>query len=186
MKLGFICEGHTEKAIIDSINFQQFLKDRSYTWVPDIINAEGNGQLLPTNLPQFTQRLTSQGAEKIIILTDLDKDACVTVTKQRISAPADHLVFVSVKAIEAWFLADDVSMSIICSTEEFHFEHPENEVNPFETIRQLLLTHTGRSLPFKTKLAKRVLENDFSVLRAAAHPNCPSAKYFIDKLKALK
>ena len=184
MKLGFICEGKTEKKIVESPNFQQFLTGIGHTCVEDVIDAGGNDNLLPKYLPQFTQRLIAKGAEKIIVLTDLDEDACITVTKQRIAAPQDHLVIISVKKVEAWFLADDVCMSAICKT-NIHFDLPENEAVPFETIKQLLIQHIGRGVGDKILLAAKMLNNNFSILSAAAHANCMSAKYFVDKLRLL-
>jgi hypothetical protein len=184
MKVGFICEGKTEKKIVESDNFQQFLKSIGIECISDIIDAEGNGNLLPKHLPQYSQILISKGAEKIIILTDLDADACITLTKERINAPGNHLVIVSVKMIEAWFLADDVCMSAICG-QPIHFNLPENEDEPFEIIKQELIRCTTRGVGDKILLAAKMLRNNFSVINAAAHPNCSSAKYFVEKLKTL-
>jgi len=184
MKLGFICEGKTEKKIVESTNFQQFVTSIGHSCIPDIIDAKGNGNLLPESLSEFTNILLSKGAEKIVVLTDLDEDACITITKQRISAPQSHIVIISVKKIEAWFLADDTCMSKICKI-QIHFEKPEQEHTPFETIKSLLLQHTNRGVSDKILLAAKVMHNDFSILQAAAHPNCHSAKYLVDRLRNL-
>jgi len=184
MKLGFICEGKTEKKIVESPNFQQFLTSIGHTCVEDIIDAKGNGNLLPEHLAEFTEVLLAKGAERIVVLTDLDEDACITLTKQRINAPQSHVVIISVKKVEAWFLADDVCMSTICKT-PIHFEQPEQEQNPFQTIKSLLIQHTTKGIGDKILLAARVIFNDFSILRAAAHPNCLSAKYLVNKLTTL-
>jgi hypothetical protein len=37
----------------------------------------------------------------------------------------------------------------------------------------------------KPRLAKKMLEKDFSIQNAASHPNCPSAKYFLTKLQSI-
>jgi hypothetical protein len=184
MKVGFICEGKTERKIVESDNFQQILNGLGIECVFPVIDAEGNGNLLPEYLPEYSELLHTNGAERIVVLTDLDADACITFTKQRINAPANHFVIVSKKQIESWFLADDVCMSAICG-QSIHFELPENEPAPFETIRQIFLTHTGRGVGDKILLAAKMLRNNFSVLNAAAHPNCKSAKYFVEKLKSL-
>jgi len=180
-KVGFICEGRTEKMIVESPDFQQFLKSAGIDCIPDIIDAGGNGNLLPKNLPAFTNRLIAKGAEKIVILTDLDSNVCITFTKQRINAPNDHIVIVAVKQVESWFLADSECMSALCKT-KVHFSEPEVPEYPFEEIRKLLLKHTGRGASDKLLLAAACLRNNFSVTKAAQHPNCNSAKYFIDKL----
>lgn len=185
MRLGFICEGKTERKIIESVDFQNFLSNISHTCVSDVIDAEGNGNLLPKNLVPFVERLISKGAEKIIILTDLDKDVCITATKQRVKAAKDHIVIVAVKQIEAWFLSDDICMSSVCRT-EFHFDNPEQENDPYETIRRILIQRTNRGIPSKNLLAERMLKNNFSIANAAKHPNCNSAKYLMRRLTELK
>jgi hypothetical protein len=50
IKVGFICEGKTERAIIGSAAFQQFLKGLNIDCIADIIDAGGNGNLLHKNL----------------------------------------------------------------------------------------------------------------------------------------
>jgi hypothetical protein len=184
MKVGFICEGKTEKAIVQSVDFQQFLRSMNLDCVPDIIDAGGNGNLLPKNLPAFTNRLIAKGAEKIFILTDLDDNICITLTKQRIDAPKAHVVIVAVKQVEAWFLADSDCMSALCKT-RVHFPNPETLDSPFEEIRNLLLKHTGRGSSDKLLLAAACLRNNFSIAKAAEHPNCNSAKYLIGKLRTI-
>jgi len=183
-KVGFICEGRTEKMIVESPDFQQFLKSAGIACIPDIIDAGGNGNLLPKYLSAFTNRLIAKGAERIIILTDLDKDVCITLTKQRISAPDNHVVIVAVKQVEAWFLADSYCMSALCKT-RVNVPDPEAVINPFDEIRSLLLKHTGRGSSDKLLLAAACMRNGFSMTKAANHTNCNSAKYFIEKLETL-
>lgn len=183
MKLGFICEGKTEKKIIESQDFQQILRALSLECVEDIVDAKGNGNLLPHNLFEESQRLLSKGADRVIIITDLDEDACITSTKQRIAAPNNHIIIIAVKAIEAWFLADSAFMTWICET-EISIEEPESFLNPFQYLRGLLLEKTGKGIQ-KIVLARRAANNNFSIRNAAAHPACPSAKYFLDKLEEL-
>lgn len=185
MKVGFICEGKTEKKIVASDNFQNFLKSIHIECVENVIDAKGNGNLLPKFLPAFVNTLSDAGAEKICIITDLDMDACITITKDRIDTPRNYITVVSVKQIEAWFLADSACMSIILGQENFRFESPENEDDPFERIKQLLIQYTSRGVSDKILLAAKMLNNNFSVLNAAAHPNCNSAKYLVAKLKSL-
>lgn len=45
--------------------------------------------------------------------------------------------------------------------------------------------NNGRGVGDKKILARHILRNDFSFEAAASHPNCTSAKYFIDKLKSI-
>ncbi|HEV2480609.1 MAG TPA: hypothetical protein VGS79_13125 [Puia sp.] len=187
IKVGFICEGYTERILLESTSFRQLLT--SFNIEPlRVINAEGCENLLPHNIQPYTLILENLGAQHIIIVTDLDDDSCVTETKNRISARKQDIVIVAVKKIEAWFLACNVSMSHLIQKPQFKFNKPEEEKEPFDTINQLLIVNTGRGVgrrSGKIKLAYRMLEVGFDVINAAAHPNCPSAAYFLRKLKEI-
>ena len=45
VKVGFICEGATEKIIVESVNFKNFLKENNLEFIR-AIDANGNGNLL--------------------------------------------------------------------------------------------------------------------------------------------
>lgn len=187
IKVGFICEGHTERILLESGSFKDLLTSLNIDLL-QVINAEGCDNLLPHNIKPYTAILEGQGANFIIIVTDLDDDACITETKNRISARKQDIVIVAVKKIEAWFLACSVTMSYLIQTPQFKFGKPEEETEPFDTINQLLIDNTGRGLgkrSGKIKLAYRMLGLGFNVANAAAHPNCPSATYFLRKLQEI-
>ena len=90
------------------------------------------------------------------------------------------------KKIEAWFLACSPALSKLLEQDSFVFSQPESENNPFETINQLLVRQLGRGICKKTagkiKLANKMSEAGFELSLAAAHTNCPSAAYFLQKL----
>lgn len=71
----------------------------------------------------------------------------------------------------------------------FKCTNPEEEQEPFETINDLLIAHSGRGIGKKTagkkKLINRLLENGLELADAAAHGSCPSAAYFLRKLKEI-
>jgi hypothetical protein len=183
VKVGFICEGQTEKIIVDSTDFKNILALHNLQLV-NAIDATGNGNLLPKNITPFIESLKDDGAEKIFILTDLDKDVCITKTKERINVPETVVVIISVKQIEAWFLADSVTLSKVFG-KEYQFDFPEKENYPREKLRKIFVaeTETGRGIgDSKPKFAKRILNHGFSISNAAAHPNCDSAKYLLSKL----
>jgi hypothetical protein len=181
VKVGFICEGETEKIIVDSADFKNILASYKLQLV-NAIDATGNGNLLPKNITPFIESLKDGGAEKIFILTDLDEDVCITKTKERINAPETTIVIISVKQIEAWFLADSATLSKVFG-KEYQFDLPENESYPREKLRDVFVNETGRGIgPSKPGFAKRFLKEGFSVLNAANHPNCNSAKYLLNKL----
>jgi hypothetical protein len=182
VKVGFICEGETEKIIVDSVDFKNILAANNLELV-NAIDATGNGNLLPKNIIPFIESLKDNGAEKIFILTDLDEDACITKTKARINAPETVVVIISVKQIEAWFLADSITLSKIF-TKEFQFDYPENEISPREKLREIFMNEIGRGFgDGKPRFAKWIIKEGFSLLNAATHSNCNSAKYFLNKLK---
>jgi hypothetical protein len=188
VKVGFICEGFTEFILIQSPVFKEFLTEYNITLV-NVINAQGAANLLPHNITAYIGLLEKAGAEKIIILTDLDADVCITKTKERIAARAEDIVIIAVKQIEAWFLACTSTMRLLLNNAVFTFEYPEEEENPFEKIHTLLIEHTGRGTgpkgAGKIKLVKRLLDLGLDLSQAAAHKACPSARYFIEKMKSL-
>jgi hypothetical protein len=181
VKIGFICEGETEKIIVDSVDFKNILTLHNLQLV-NAIDATGNGNLLPKNIMPFIESLKDDGAEKIFILTDLDKDVCITKTKERINAPESVIIIISVKQIEAWFLADSISLSKIFA-KEFYYDFPEDENYPREKLREIFMNETGRGFgDGKPRFAKWMVKEGFSVSNAANHPNCNSAKYLLHKL----
>ncbi len=186
VKIGFICEGETEKLIIESEAFKTLLVKSGLQLIL-AIDAEGNGNLLPRNIEKFIAILEDAECEKIFILTDLDKDSCITFTKNRISARENDIIIVAVKQIEAWFLSDSQTLSGLFKA-KFQFEFPENENEPYDTLNTLFINYTDRGNGKKDnggkiKTARKMLTNGFSISNAATHPNCPSAKYFLQKLK---
>jgi hypothetical protein len=183
VKLGFIGEGAVEKRILESPPLREYLRSLKIDFIEEVIDANGNGNLLPHNIEAFTKILEDKGATAIIILTDLDEDTCITKTKERIAPAQNHFVIVSVKEIEAWFLADGQAMNGLLKINDFSIDHPEQTENPFEKIRELRIANAGIGFTTKVRLANlMVYKNNFSILRAANHLNCPSAKYFIEKI----
>jgi hypothetical protein len=181
VKLGFICEGETEKIIIESFTFSEFLLANNFELVK-AFDATGNGNLLPENISPMINNLREEGAEKIFVITDLDEDVCITKTKERINAPEGIIVIVSVKKIEAWFLADSSTLSSIFKG-NFLFENPENESDPRKVLKDLFIEKTVRGIgESKPRFATKMINNGFSVINSATHPNCSSAKYFIQRL----
>lgn len=188
IKVGFICEGNTEKKLLESEAFKAFLASIDLQFI-NVIDAEGSGNLLPHNIQQYITSLERDGAEKIIILTDLDADVCITITKQRLRARDTDIVVIAVRQIEAWFLADSLAMQKLLQDSNFHFDLPENEAFPFECIRQLKIAKTNRGFNDKAGgkllLIKKLLDLGLDIQQSASHPNCASAAYFVRRLKEL-
>ena len=185
VKIGFIVEGKTERKIIESEGFVQILHELKLALLLPVINADGNGNMLPEKLKEDIDILKSRGAEKIFILTDLDDDACITKTRQRIGGGKDTVIIIAVKQIEAWFLADSDTLRQLMNDLAFFLDFPEQEPSPFEKLKTLFVEKTKRGVGTKDILAARMLKYGFSLPNAAAHPNCPSARYFLNKLQSL-
>lgn len=183
VKVGFICEGDVEKIFVASEKFQELLIKQNLLCVHPIINAAGKDNLLPHRIVEHRENLKRNGAEVILILTDLDDNQCFARTKERIKAKENEIVVISVKQIESWLLADSETMSFFCK-QNFFYEFPEEDSVPFETIRAELFRITGRGYGRNAKLrfAKVFIDAGFSIENAAKHPNCPSANYFLSKL----
>jgi len=183
-KVGFICEGGTERKIVESENFKQILTSLELELVAPVIDATGKSNVYRSKIDAHVQRLKANGADKIIVITDLDDDACITKTKEAVGIDKVDLIIVAVKQIEAWYLADSACMTTICKT-EIDYEFPEEPSSPFDVIKAMLMEHTGRGVGDKILLTSKCLGSNFSIANSAKHPNCSSAKYFLDKLSAL-
>lgn len=184
VRVGFICEGKTERKIIESENFQQYLTGLGIECVKPVLDAKGSGNLLPENLRESLELLNAKRAEKVIILTDLDEDACITVTKDRITSDDNRFVIVAVKKIESWFLADSLTLSYLLK-EQFYFDKPEEEASPFNTLKSIFIQKQSRGIGVKDIFTARMLKYGFSVENAANHKNCSGAAYFLNKLKQI-
>lgn len=184
VRVGFICEGATEKLIVESPRFQKLLVHLHIHCILPFIDAKGNGNLLPHNIEAFRSILLANGAEKMIILTDLDEDQCVSLTKARITHRVGQVIVVAVRAIKAWFLTDSLALSqLLRHTNEVEF--PEQPSNAFEQIRALMIQHLGKGTS-KLLLARKILQLGFSLENAANHLQCRSAKYLLTTLQALQ
>lgn len=182
VKVGFIVEGDSEKIIIESSYFENFLSQKGYELVKPVINAKGGGNLLPQNIGPFIQRL-SPIADKICVLTDLENEPTISAVKSRIAHSQIDVIFITVKALEAWYLADTEAMKRLFSNNSFYEPNPESTPSmPYEYLKDLVKQYQLPSgLGAKPLLAKKMLKKyQFSIENAARHPNCASAKKFIN------
>ena len=185
VKVGFIVEGATEKIILERSDFFQYLRGLGLDYIPDVIDAEGNGNLLPKNINQYSQILKSKGSTVIFILTDLDSDLCITSTKNRIQPLPDHIVVISIKQIESWFLSDTDAMRSYLKDSTYTHIDPESVSIPYEEIKRIRIMKNNMGPGGKTILANAMVRHNFSITKAANHPKCSSAKYFLNKLVEL-
>ncbi len=121
------------------------------------------------------------------MLRDLDEaetDEAVTRTKAEIYEANDLTTCLAIQELEAWFLADSIVLSklfdapIIC-------EFPQTIEKPSAYLNQLRMQHQGRGIRDKKGFATAMVNNGFTIERAAGHPNCPSARYFLTNLQTI-
>ncbi|MFZ4797903.1 MAG: hypothetical protein ACOYMA_10435 [Bacteroidia bacterium] len=186
VKLGIIAEGDTETIFLKSNqSFQFLLKDLNIELVK-VIDGEGGGLNSSSLLNSKKAILKDAGANKIIVLTDLDELPDFETKKSQLDLLEIEAVIISRKAFEAWFLAETTCIRKAIESNDFYCENPEEIIKPFEEIKRLSIQNrNGRGYGSKPLLAKRMNTLGFDILKVSLHPNCPSAKYFINKLKQI-
>lgn len=186
--IGFVVEGASEKKLVESDGFRKWAKGQGLEVKDPVVNAGGGGNLCSHNLEPYVAGCRAQtGAEYVIILTDLECDPCVSQVHDRVGR-GDHRLCVARKALEAWFLADDQAMAKWLKEPGFHEERPEATTGmPWDRLKEMAMDR-GMPGPGRTRLLfarKMVNACSFSIERAANHPHCPSAAYFVRTLRAL-
>ncbi len=186
VKLGIIAEGDTETTFLKyNQRFQLLLKDFNIQLVL-VIDGKGGELNSATLLNSKKAILKDAGANKIIILTDLDELPDFDTKKSQLDLSEIEAVIISRKAFEAWFLAETNSIRKAIESFEYYCEYPEEIIKPFEEIKQLSIQNrNGRGYGSKPLLAKKMNTLGFDIELAANHPNCSSALYFVNKLKEI-
>ena len=187
VKVAFIVEGDVEKIIVEKCFIESgWLTSKNIDPIKPVINAGGGGNLCPHNMDEYVEQAKTLSPDKIVVLTDLECDPCITKTMERLGTCDICITVISRKSFEAWFLADSTLLSTMTSGSCRHYDRPEETENmPFDTFKALLIEHTGRGSGDKVRLAKKVVKNGFDIERAASHSYCPSAKYFLEKIESL-
>ncbi len=195
VKIGFICEGDTESILLSSQYFKNLLISRNLELIDKPINVKGNGNLLPHNIVNYTNILKEKGAEKIFILADLEKDSCVTKTKERIQPNSEiHILVVSKKMIESWLISDtETFKKVLKITKKTRFIYNINSEtidNPKKEIKSLLKKYRPNLKGINEKMIIQLfLENNFSLERASQNIflcKNNSLEYFFKKLETIK
>lgn len=191
--VGFIVEGASDKKLVESQSFRDWLKEDYQLQVIDhVVDVQGNGNLCSRNISLYVNLLKKQhNPDRIVVLADLDPEKCapcITKRKEIIGNDNIDLVVIARKAIESWFLADTEAMKSWTKQSRFFEDSPEQtSAMPWDRLKQIGLQTIGRG-PGSSKIAfadRFIKHHQFSVVRAAQHPNCPSAGYFVEKLKLL-
>ena len=172
----------SEKIVVESKAFREFLVQYDYELVTPVIDANGGGNLLPQNIEDFIARLTNNDVDRVFILTDLEDEPSVDEVKQRVAHAKVDATFVAVKALEAWFLADSNAMKQWLKCDEFNEPEPEQTINkPWERLKEIAEENDERG-PGSSKVAfaKRMVKHwGFDVQNAANHPACLSAEELV-------
>ncbi len=187
VKIGFIVEGGSEKIILKPLEFQAYLRAQRIEQIDDVIDIDGKGNLQSSSKRMNTQvqLLRDAGADWIVVLRDKDNAASFSAVKAEVYQADDVAICIAVQELEAWFLADSKTLSILFQIEGFNYPAPETVTNPFDLLVALRKQHTGRGINDKKIFARSMLGCGFTIENAAQHPNCPSARYFLTKLQTL-
>ncbi len=189
VKVGFIVEGDSEKVLIESAGFRKWASGQGLGICSPVINAKGGGNLLPHHIKPMLAQIERSQPDHIVILTDLEDAANVEAVKARITTEHTNLIFIAIKALEAWFLADTDAMRRWLNASEFFEPAPEQTLGmPWDRLKEVAKAHGSRGpgsnkVIFAKKMCGVALQ--YELERAAAHPACPSAKVFRDGLVAL-
>ncbi len=182
VKVGFICDGETEKIIFESPKFQELLTKYKLEFV-GAIKYKGGKIKRDTDM-----LILRKYAKKVIIIKDLeqlpDKEALLKELKKKETITHENIVVVVKRMIEAWLLADNITIGEIVRKKQKIFTNPENETDPHGTLKRIL----GNRYRYLSKpaIAKLFIDKGFTIENAANHKQCHSAREFIKILADLK
>lgn len=92
----------------------------------------------------------------IVVLTDLENESGIETVRSRIANENIAVIFVAVKALEAWFLADTETMRAWLDTPDFIEHFPEATPNmPWDRLKQIAQELHKRGPGNKVGFAKK-------------------------------
>ena len=194
VKVGFIVEGDTEKQIVSSDSFKALCRKAGIEVINGIFptNKRERGKDVFKNaekLHSFTQLLHDMGAEHIFCMRDLEDLLCISSAKTEIQNADETVIkIIVVKQIETWFLGDVALLKTYFGSNFLELfpevANPETIIKPSEKLKEIsMATRNGKGIGDKLLFAKSLLRNGFTIEHSAV--NCPSARYFLDKLKSI-
>lgn len=186
VKVGFIVEGDSEMVFMKrNAAFMEFLSTVNIE-ISALVDGKGGQLLNPRLLNGLKAICKDAGSEIIIILTDLDEELSFDDKKSKIDSGDITAIVIAKRSFEAWFLADTDAIRNVIGKSDYYCEFPEDIITPFEEIKGLAkLFNNGTGVGSKPFLAGKMNNQGFNITNAAQHPNCPSALYFVNKLKEL-
>nr|WP_312326939.1 hypothetical protein [Acinetobacter oleivorans] len=186
VKLGFIVEGETEKIICESESFKSWLLSLNIELILPVIDAKGGGNLLPNNIETLVEILKGKFVDHIVVLTDIESEPNIITVKNRIMTSELHDVFVTLKAVESWFLASTPALRSWLKEADYYIDNPEDlSILPWDKLKEIT-KELGKEGPGPSKplFAKKMIEKfGFNILDVLAHEKCNSVKYMKRKLE---
>ena len=186
VNVGFIVEGWTDKIVVESMGFREWLESVGLCLAEPVVVSQGIDAMNSSRLSALLRK-QSEDVERIVLLADLDPDhrvPCISERKKLIGDCGVDLVVIARKAIESWFLADTEAMRFWTGNVEFYEKCPEaTPKTPWERLKEVSDRGPGRAKPAFVHRFTR--QHGFAIDRAAKHPCCPSAQYFVERVAAL-
>jgi hypothetical protein len=119
---------------------------------------------------------------------DADDAPCFQSRKATLGGieTADAVVLAK-RTLEAWFMADEEAFSRWAQDDKVRIPFPEQEAKNIDFLKKLakdlgIRGADNHQLFARTMISPKI---DFSLERAAQHPRCPSAAYFLRALQSL-
>lgn len=98
VRLGFVVEGDSERILVESTIFNNYLSSLNLQVCKPVINVCGGGNLKHQNIDKYVNEcLNKAKPDYIFVLTDLENDLCISETKNRIKNENIHSIIVSCK-----------------------------------------------------------------------------------------
>lgn len=187
VKVGFVVEGPSEKRLVDSAHFQALCVRYGVEICKPIIVVKGVGNG-GRDLTGFIRDCHNQAKpEKVLVLVDADDAPCFQSRKATLGGieTADAVVLAK-RTLEAWFMADMEAFSR-WAQRQICIPFPEQEAKNIDFLKKLakelgIRGADNHQLFARTMISPKI---DFSIERAAQHPHCPSAAYFLRALARL-
>ena len=153
MRVGFIVEGPSERVIIESKAFSDWLGRHGMSLARPVVVALGSGGMGRVRVERLAELLRKQaeGLDRLVVLADLDPAPqagvlCISDRKSVIGVTSADLVVIARKALESWFLADTMAMRHWTADDGFHEPSPEDTPGtPWERLKEIgLASSSGR------------------------------------------
>ena len=85
--VGFVVEGPSDKKLVESKGFQQWLQETcNLEVVSPVVDAGGNGEMCNTKIGTYIEKLKMiANPDKTVVLADLDPDICAPCITTQVS-----------------------------------------------------------------------------------------------------